>query len=78
MLEPKQPEPDSNEQEPSGEVPNPIATVTVIGLFVLSPILVIFANPITAYTESVAEQQFNSQRYIESVLSKQPVTAEEE
>lgn len=78
VLEPSQTEPESNQQDSSGEAPNLVATITVIGLFALSPILVIMAKPITAYTESVAKQQFDSQRYVESVLSKQPVTAEEE
>jgi multicomponent K+:H+ antiporter subunit D len=62
----------------SRESPNRISTITVIGLFALSPILVIFAQPITAFTESVAKQQFDSQGYIQSVLSKQPVKAEKE
>jgi multicomponent K+:H+ antiporter subunit D len=81
VLEPNQTEPDetqASQQDSTIETPNRVATITVIGLFALSPILVIFAKPITAYTESVAEQQFDSQRYVESVLSKQPVTAVEE
>jgi multicomponent K+:H+ antiporter subunit D len=56
------------------ESPNRISMMAVIGLFALSPILVIFAQPITAYTQAVAKQQFDSKAYIQSVLSKQPVT----
>ncbi len=43
----------------------------VIALFMASPLLVLFAGPITAFTESAAKQQFDSKSYIEAVLSKQ-------
>jgi multicomponent K+:H+ antiporter subunit D len=43
----------------------------VIVLFMASPLLVLFAGPITAFTESAAKQQFDSKSYIEAVLSKQ-------
>ena len=66
----------------SGEQPKvgstgTISIATVIFLFAISPILVVFAKPITAFTESAAQQQVNSQSYIESVLSKQPVAGRE-
>lgn len=57
----------------AGRSSNRLAIATVIGLFALSPVMVIFAQPITAFTASVAKQQFDSQRYIQSVLSKQPL-----
>jgi len=68
----------SNGNDISSELPNRIATIVVISLFALSPLLVLFAQPITAFTESVAKQQFDSKHYIESVLSKQPVEAGKE
>jgi len=50
--------------------------VAVIVLFVSSPILVLFAGPITSFTESTAKQLFNNKNYIEAVLSTQPVQRE--
>ncbi len=55
----------------SGEAVNRLAIIAVIGLFMASPILVLFAHPITAFTESVAKQQFDSKSYVDAVLSKQ-------
>lgn len=52
-----------------GEPLNIPAFSAVVGLLAVSPILVIFANPITAYTESMAIQVFDSATYIEAVLS---------
>jgi len=56
-----------------GEIPgeklNAYALLAVIGLFMTGPILVIFANPITAFTELVAQQQFNNQAYIDAILN---------
>lgn len=52
-----------------GEPLNCTAFSAVIGLLAVSPILVIFANPITAYTELVAIQLFDNATYIEAVLS---------
>lgn len=67
-----------NDDELSSESPNRVSTIVVISLFALSPLLVLFAQPITAYTESIARQQFDSKLYIESVLTKQPVEAGKE
>ena len=53
---------------------NRMAFIAVIGLFLSSPVLVIFAQPITAFTESTASQVFNSVAYIEAVLSTPAVT----
>lgn len=53
--------------------PKRTSIITVIGLFAVSPLLVVFAHKITAYTESVAQQQFDTKQYIESVLSEQPI-----
>lgn len=52
-----------------GEPLNVAALGAVIGLLAISPILVIFANPITAYTELVSIQIFDNATYIEAVLS---------
>lgn len=52
-----------------GEPLNRAAFSAVIGLLAISPILVIFANPITAYTEMVSTQVFDNATYIEAVLS---------
>lgn len=57
----------------SGEPLNKLSMMAVIALFVASPVLVIFAQPITAFTEATAKQQFNSQAYVEAVLSKQAI-----
>lgn len=71
--------PDSSAQGKSmdgtnGGTPNRVANIAVIGLLMASPLLVIFAGSITAFTESVAKQQFDSKGYIEAVLSKQAVS----
>lgn len=52
-----------------GERLNRAAFVSVIGLLSASPLLVIFAHPITAYTEAISAQLFDSATYIEAVLS---------
>jgi multicomponent K+:H+ antiporter subunit D len=52
-----------------GEPLNTSAFVAVAGLLIISPVLVIFANPITAFTDMAALQQFDSATYIEAVLS---------
>ncbi|WP_029933660.1 monovalent cation/H+ antiporter subunit D [Thiomicrospira pelophila] len=52
-----------------GEPLNVAALGAVIGLLAISPILVIFANPVTAYTELVSIQVFDNATYIEAVLS---------
>jgi len=53
---------------------NRMALAAVLGLFLASPVLVLFAQPITAYTESAANQQFNPSNYIEAVLSAPAIT----
>lgn len=57
-----------------GEPLNRSAYVAIAGLFMFSPILVLFANPITAFTDMAALQQFDSATYIEAVLSTAAVT----
>ncbi len=64
------------DQHPSTQPLNRVALVTVIILFIASPILVLFAKPVTAFTASVASQQHDTKAYIEAVLSKQAVTEE--
>ena len=54
-------------------VPGRMSTIAIIFLFAMSPLLVLFAQPITAFTESAAKQQLDSKNYIEAVLSKQAV-----
>lgn len=61
-----------------GESFNRIAMTAAVALLMAAPILVVFANPITAFTESAAKQQFNSQNYIEAVLSQQPLPRSKE
>lgn len=58
------------------ETPTRVTNIVVIALFLASPILVLFAQPITAFTESTASQQFDSKAYIEAVLSKQAVSSD--
>ncbi len=60
----------------SSSISSRISTIAVISLFAMSPLLVLFAQPITAFTESAAKQQFNSKNYIESVLSKRAIESE--
>ena len=48
---------------------NRSAFLAVLSLFLVSPLLVIFAQPITVVTDSAAIQLFNSTNYIEAVLS---------
>lgn len=57
-----------------GEPLNRMAFIAVIGLLLASPILVVFAQPITAFTEATANQAFNSAAYINAVLSTPAVT----
>ncbi|MCF6345903.1 MAG: monovalent cation/H+ antiporter subunit D [Thiomicrorhabdus sp.] len=57
-----------------GEPLNRMAFIAVIGLLLASPILVVFAQPITAFTEATANQAFNSVAYINAVLSTPAVT----
>jgi len=64
---------DKTAEHTSGEPLNKLSMMAVIALFVASPVLVIFAQPITAFTEATAKQQFNSQAYVEAVLSKQAI-----
>jgi multicomponent K+:H+ antiporter subunit D len=66
-------EPESKDNDAVNEIPNRISIIAIIGLFALSPLLVLFAQPITAFTEAAAKQQMDSKSYIESVLSKQAV-----
>ena len=56
-----------------GEPLNRMAFIAVIGLFLASPVLVIFAQPITAFTDLTASQLFNSVDYIQAVLSTEAV-----
>ncbi len=50
------------------------ALIAVFGLLLASPILVVFAQPIIAFTEATANQIFNSSAYIDAVLSTPAVT----
>ncbi len=68
--EAKKPLPISSNKTITG---NRFSSIIIIALFLASPILVLFAHPITAFTEATAKQQFNSQGYIEAVLSQQAV-----
>ncbi len=53
---------------------NYMAFVAVIGLLFASPVLVILGQPVTAFTEATAIQVFDSNSYIEAVLSAPVVT----
>lgn len=53
----------------TGESLNKWAYLAVILLFSTSVILVVFAQPITFMTDSIAQQLFDSNRYIHSVLN---------
>jgi multicomponent K+:H+ antiporter subunit D len=57
----------------TGEPLNRISMLAVIALFMASPMLVLFAQPITAFTESAARQQYDNKGYIKSVMSTQPL-----
>lgn len=58
----------------TGESLNKPALMAVIGLLSVAIILVLFANPITDYTQQIAQQQFNSSNYIDAVLSTTAIT----
>ncbi len=58
----------------TGEPLNRMAFIAVIGLFLASPVLVVFAHHVTAFTESTTTQVLDSAAYIEAVLSVSPVT----
>ncbi|MDA3808052.1 MAG: monovalent cation/H+ antiporter subunit D [Thiomicrorhabdus sp.] len=58
----------------TGEPLNKSALMSVVGLLSAAVILVIFANPITDYTQQIAQQQFNSSNYIQAVLSATAIT----
>ncbi len=53
----------------AGESLNRSAFMAVIGLFLVSPVLVICAQPVTAFTVSTANQLLDGTAYIEAVLS---------
>jgi len=55
--------------QPPGEALNWSAFIAIIGLFATAPIMVIFAHPITAYMDLLAAQAFDTQSYIEAVLT---------
>jgi len=57
---------------------NPLANIAIIGLFIASPLLVLFAQPITAFTESAARQQFDNKSYIQAVMSQPAVLGDTE
>lgn len=44
----------------------------IVALMLVSPLMVLFAKPITDFNEQAAAQLFNSEAYIEAVLSTQP------
>lgn len=54
---------------PPAEPLNQSALLSVIFLLSAAVILVVFANPITDYTQQIAQQQFNTAHYIQAVLS---------
>ena len=59
--------------ENTGEKSNRLAIMAIITLFAASPILVVFAQQITTFTHTSAQQKFNNKAYINAVLSKQPL-----
>lgn len=60
-------------QSPNGEKFNVKAYMAVIILLGASPILVLWANPITLFTESTALQILDKVQYIDSVLNTVPI-----
>jgi len=55
--------------ESTGEPLNKLAYLAVLLLFSASVVLVVFAQPITSMTDAIAQQLFNSNHYIDSVLN---------
>lgn len=53
----------------SGEGSSHLAIAAVIGLLLASPLLVVFAQPFVAFTESTTAQLLNTQAYIDAVIS---------
>jgi multicomponent K+:H+ antiporter subunit D len=66
------------EQNVSSVSPGRVSTIAIICLFAMSPLLVLLAQPITAFTESAAKQQMDNKGYIDAVLSKQAVVSEKD
>ncbi len=64
----------TTETTQTGEPLNKSALMSVVGLLSAAVILVVFANPITDYTQQIAQQQFNSSNYIQAVLSATAIT----
>lgn len=52
---------------------NKTAFIAAAALLMAAPLMVIFANPLTALTDQIALQQFDSVTYIEAVLSTQAI-----
>ncbi|WP_019557811.1 monovalent cation/H+ antiporter subunit D [Thiomicrorhabdus arctica] len=64
----------TTETTQTGKPLNKSALMSVVGLLSAAVILVVFANPITDYTQQIAQQQFNSSNYIQAVLSATAIT----
>lgn len=60
-------------QKPEGNIFNNSAFIAVIFLLAMSPILVILANPISAFTDSTTAQLLNKNQYIDTVLNTLPI-----
>lgn len=60
-------------QKPEGESFNQYAFLSVILLLGISPLLVIFANPIMAFTDSTTLQLLDKIQYIDTVLNTLPI-----
>ncbi|EMR12771.1 NADH dehydrogenase (quinone) [Methylophaga lonarensis MPL] len=53
----------------AGPASKPLAVAAVLALLTAAPLLVVFAQPFTAFTETTTAQLLNTQAYIEAVLS---------
>jgi multicomponent K+:H+ antiporter subunit D len=56
-------------EQVAGEHLNKSAFVAIVALFATAPLMIIFAHPITAFTDLVAAQAFDTSSYIDAVLS---------
>jgi multicomponent K+:H+ antiporter subunit D len=65
--------PETNDAPPGF---NRLAFAAILGLLMTSPLLVAFAKPVSAVTEQTAAQLYDSQDYINAVLSARPVGRE--
>lgn len=62
----------SHEISPQAVVPSGLSWIPVLGLFVCSLLMVVFAAPLKHYTDATAQQLSNPEHYIRAVIGQTP------